>query len=349
MSTLATDAERMDAANEHTADKHATDATAKDLPNAAEPTDSAPSSASKARKPKAAKSRQDNAGSASTAMVPIGNGEQTPMGASAITPATGLAGAVASPKNTGISPMRGVNLSPASPHITGQKLLAVPKPVQEEDDEDDDVDEDGDADDDTHDFSFINSRGESTNYLDMSTSTLAGLLKNSKLAVKTAAKKIADSEPWTAIVEQQDEMQAGNLPTTVRRIPTLPCSSALRTASHLFAILAAQEDNTKAINLAHTFLKTLEKLDPNAKVVAIKLVETAILHHHHAPAELAKAKEDKRLIAEAYTRVSTHEAEEKAEKAKAAAMKKLRKIEEEEDDVEPSDVARGKGKMRRIK
>ena len=139
MSTLATDAERMDAANEHTADKHATDATAKDLPNAAEPTDSAPSSASKARKPKAAKSRQDNAGSASTAMVPIGNGEQTPMGASAITPATGLAGAVASPKNTGISPMRGVNLSPASPHITGQKLLAVPKPVQEEDDEDDDV------------------------------------------------------------------------------------------------------------------------------------------------------------------------------------------------------------------
>ena len=93
MSTLATDAERMDAANEHTADKHATDAPAKDLPNAAEPTDSAPSSASKARKPKAAKSRQDNAGSASTAMVPIGNGEQTPMGASAITPATGLAGA----------------------------------------------------------------------------------------------------------------------------------------------------------------------------------------------------------------------------------------------------------------
>ena len=77
-------------------------------------------------------------------------------------------------------------------------------------------------------------------------------------------------------------------------------------------------------------------------MVAIKLVETAILHHHHAPAELAKAKEDKRLIAEAYTRVSTHEAEEKAEKAKAAAMKKLRKIEEEEDDVEPSDVARGK-------
>jgi len=323
MSTLATDAERMDAANEHTVDKHATNATAKDLPNAAEPTDSAPSSASKARKPKAAKSRQDNAGSASTAVVPIGNGEQTPMGASAITPATGLAGAAASPKNMGISPMRGVNLSPASPHITGQKLLAVPKPVQEEDDEDDDVDEDGDADDDTHDFSFINSRGESTNYLDMSTSTLAGLLKNSKLAVKTAAKKIADSEPWTAIVEQQDEMQAGNLPNT--------------------------EDNTKAINLAHTFLKTLEKLDPNAKVVAIKLVETAILHHHHAPAELAKAKEDKRLIAEAYTRVSTHEAEEKAEKAKAAAMKKLRKIEEEEDDVEPSDVARGKGKMRRIK
>ena len=214
MSTLATDAERMDAANEHTADKHATDATAKDLPNAAEPTDSAPSSASKARKPKAAKSRQDNAGSASTAMVPIGNGEQTPMGASAITPATGLAGAAASPKNMGVSPMRGVNLSPASPHITGQKLLAVPKPVQEEDDEDDDVDEDGDADDDTHDFSFINSRGESTNYLDMSTSTLAGLLKNSKLAVKTAAKKIADSEPWTAIVEQQDEMQAGNLPNT---------------------------------------------------------------------------------------------------------------------------------------
>ena len=89
---------------------------------AAEPTDSAPSSASKARKPKAAKSRQDNAGSASTAMVPIGNGEQTPMGASAITPATGLAGAAASPKNMGISPMRGVNLSPASPHITGQKL-----------------------------------------------------------------------------------------------------------------------------------------------------------------------------------------------------------------------------------
>ena len=79
------------------------------------------------------------------------------------------------------------------------------------------------------------------------------------------------------------------------------------------------------------------------------LPKTAILHHHHAPAELAKAKEDKRLIAEAYTRVSTHEAEEKAEKAKAAAMKKLRKIEEEEDDVEPSDVARGKGKMRRIK
>ena len=116
-------------------------------------------------------------------------------------------------------------------------------------------------------------------------------------------------------------------------------------------VLCAQEDNTKAINLAHTFLKTLEKLDPNAKVVAIgiKLVETAILHHHHAPAELAKAKEDKRLIAEAYTRVSTHKAEEKAEKAKAAAMKKLRKIEEEEDDVEPSDVARGKGKMRRIK
>ena len=114
-------------------------------------------------------------------------------------------------------------------------------------------------------------------------------------------------------------------------------------------VLCAQEDNTKAINLAHTFLKTLEKLDPNAKVVAIKLVETAILHHHHAPAELAKAKEDKRLIAEAYTRVSTHEAEEKAEKAKAAAMKKLRKIEEEEDDVEPSDVARGKGKMRRFK
>ena len=228
MSTLATDAERMDAANEHTTDKHATDAPAKDLPNAAEPTDSAPSSASKARKPKAAKSRQDNAGSASTAMVPIGNGEQTPMGASAITPATGLAGAAASPKNTGISPMRGVNLSPASPHITGQKLLAVPKPVQEEDEEDDDVDEDGDADDDTHDFSFINSRGESTNYLDMSTSTLAGLLKNSKLAVKTAAKKIADSEPWTAIVEQQDEMQAGNLPNTVRHIPTLPCSSALR-------------------------------------------------------------------------------------------------------------------------
>ena len=183
----------------------------------------------------------------------------------------------------------------------------------------------------------------------MSTSTLAGLLKNSKLAVKMAAKKIADSEPWTAIVEQQDEMQAGNLPNTVCNIPTLPCSSALRAASHLFAILAAQEDNTKAINLAHTFLKTLEKLDPNAKVVAIKLVETAILHHHHAPAELAKAKEDKRLIAEAYTRVSTHEAEEKAEKAKAAAMKKLRKIEEEEDDVEPSDVARGKGKMRRLK
>ena len=78
MSTLATDAERMDAANEHTVDKHATNATAKDLPNAAEPTDSAPSSASKARKPKAAKSRQDNAGSASTAVVPIGNGEQTP-------------------------------------------------------------------------------------------------------------------------------------------------------------------------------------------------------------------------------------------------------------------------------
>ena len=215
MSTLATDAERMDAANEHTVDKHATNATAKDLPNAAEPTDSAPSSASKARKPKTAKSRQDNAGSASTAMVPIGNGEQTPMGASAITPTTGLAGAAASPKNTGISPMRGVNLSPASPHITGQKLLAVPKPVQEDDEEDDDVDEDGDADDDTHDFSFINSRGESTNYLDMSTSTLAGLLKNSKLAVKTAAKKIADSEPWTAIVEQQDEMQAGNLPVKI--------------------------------------------------------------------------------------------------------------------------------------
>ena len=48
-------------------------------------------------------------------------------------------------------------------------------------------------------------------------------------------------------------------------------------------VLCAQEDNTKAINLAHTFLKTLEKLDLNAKVVAIKLVETAILHHHHAP------------------------------------------------------------------
>ena len=85
MSTLATDAERMDAANEHTVDKHATNATTKDLPNAAEPTDSAPSSASKARKPKAAKSRQDIAGSASTAMVHIGNGEQTPMGTSAIT------------------------------------------------------------------------------------------------------------------------------------------------------------------------------------------------------------------------------------------------------------------------
>ena len=123
----------------------------------------------------------------------------------------------------------------------------------------------------------------------------------------------------------------------------------LSPCAHCLRVLCAQEDNTKAINLAHTFLKTLEKLDPNAKVVAIKLVETAILHHHHAPAELAKAKEDKRLIAEAYTRVSTHEAEEKAEKAKAAAMKELRKIEEEEDDVEPSNVARGKGKMRRIK
>ena len=131
-----------------------------------------------------------------------------------------------------------------------------------------------------------------------------------------------------------------------------PHSALLICFAHRFSPVChpcAQEDNTKAINLAHTFLKTLEKLDPNAKVVAIKLVETAILHHHHAPAELAKAKEDKRLIAEAYTRVSTHEAEEKAEKAKAAAMKKLRKIEEEEDDVEPSDVARGKGKMRRIK
>ena len=154
-------------------------------------------------------------------MVPIGNGEQTPMGASAITPATGLAGAAASPKNTGISPMRGVNLSPASPHITGQKLLAVPKPVQEEDDEDDDVDEDhDDDDDDTHDFSFVNSRGESTNYLHMNTSTLAGLLKNAKLAVKTAAKKIADNEPWSAIVDKQQEMSSGEIAMTVRRLPT---------------------------------------------------------------------------------------------------------------------------------
>ena len=51
-------------------------------------------------------------------------------------------------------------------------------------------------------------RGESTNYLDMSTSTLAGLLKNAKLAVKTSAKKIADSEPWTAVVEQHHQVCA---------------------------------------------------------------------------------------------------------------------------------------------
>ena len=61
-----------------------------------------------------------------------------------------------------------------------------------------------------------------------------------------------------------------------------------------------------------------------------------------------RGSQSNQLSAAGQAALANHE-KEKAEKAKAAAMKKLRKIEEEEDDVEPSDVARGKGKMRRIK
>merc|ERR1711998_608500 len=144
--------------------------------------------------------------------------------------------------------------------------------------------------DDTHDFDFVNSKGEGTNLLVLSTSTLTGLLKNSQLAVKTAAENIEKHEPWALIQKMHDEMKKGDMPDTV--------------------------GNVKAVNLAMVFIKELEKLDT----------------------------EEKTLITEAWRRVAKRVALESAEKAEQASLKKLKKIEEENADVEHSDVARGKRK-----
>lgn len=217
-------------------------------------------------------------------------------------------------------PNRGLPTASAnnSPSIPGNKLLPLKNQMVVSGEDKAGDDDDDDDDDDTHDFDFINSKGEGTNYLMLSTSTLAGLLKNSQLAVKTAAENIEKHEPWALIQKKHDEMKKGDMPDTV--------------------------GNVKAVNLAMVFIKELEKLDTEEKKVAVELVKSAIVYHVDGPDEQTKAEKEKTLITEAWRRVAKRVALESAEKAEQASLKKLKKIEEENADVEHSDVARGKRK-----
>ena len=115
-------------------------------------------------------------------------------------------------------PNRGLPTASAnnSPSIPGNKLLPLKNQMVVSGEDKAGDDDDDDDDDDTHDFDFINSKGEGTNYLMLSTSTLAGLLKNSQLAVKTAAENIEKHEPWALIQKKHDEMKKGDMPDTVR-------------------------------------------------------------------------------------------------------------------------------------
>jgi len=190
--------------------------------------------------------------------------------------------------------------------------MALPEePGIEEEEEVDD----GDDQTDKADFDFENSRGTMSNYLDLSTSTLTGLLYNSKQKIVDTQADINAWEPWSVIRDAHKNLLKGKIEKT--------------------------ESNIQAVNLAQTVTKTLQQMDSiESKNLAYQLIEKSMYHYVKGPNDLADAEKEKGLITTAYSRVSVEEADTKAEKAKREAAVKLSRIEADESGVESSGVAR---------
>ena len=82
--------------------------------------------------------------------------------------------------------------------------------------EDESDDKDDDEDDDRPDFDFMNARGNQSNYLDMNTGTLSGLIVNAKQEEKDEQKDIDDSEPWEHLKNVREDLTDGKIEDTVR-------------------------------------------------------------------------------------------------------------------------------------
>ena len=66
------------------------------------------------------------------------------------------------------------------------------------------------------DFNFENSRGNLSNYLDLNTSTLTGLIYNATQEITEKQKDIDSWEPWAAIRDAHADLKKGEIDNTVR-------------------------------------------------------------------------------------------------------------------------------------
>ena len=195
----------------------------------------------------------------------------------------------------------------AIPSNTLMRLPSVSDEGVEVDEEGEDPAEIGDGK-----FIFTNSVGEVKSYLDLSVSTLMGMLKN--IAVE--------------VVEKEHE---------------------LRTSSYqkiLHEAAAEHKDKQYVINAGILFSQALEKIvndEPANMPIIAKLTKDILRHFHDLPAEVEEKKATKKIIEEAI--------EEKEEAAAEIARKRKRdqraaKIAACAADAEKSSVARKRSKSR---
>jgi len=223
------------------------------------------------------------------------------------------------------------NLTPEPSLTSGNRLIRFmdsPSRSGDDDDDDDDDEEDDEKerDDDYYDFSYVNSRNEQCNLLDMSVCTLSQLYKNSVNTQRLCKNEMADLIPLDLLKQDKLQINARDLPWTEDDVEAM---------------------NVEALNMATNVLSELKKLktlNSSAKKLACKHIKNAMRRYIELPQELEKAEAEQALIAEAHQRVTARNAEEKAEKDKAAAIAKLRII---AADVETSDVARGRRKRQK--
>ena len=193
--------------------------------------------------------------------------------------------------------------------------------------------------DDTKRFDFKNAHNHPQNYLNLSTLTLDGMIKNERMKINMILQNMHNerySDKLTAACNAYNDPNDSSVPTTVRAKHELYDRSGHRGAPSPSPPSFAQEDMTKALNVA-MMIKESTSLNMDAQKLLWEFLDLHHVIYRDGPKKLEQKKKDLDLIKEAYKRVATKEWEVGKQKREDERLKKeeeaLRKFEEKKRKV----------------